>query len=94
MVSTIKRWLGIDALERENLILAKAFKAQGERIGILELETAILRHDLQELSRDSGKELTPAPVKPKIVSKPMKKAVNWKSFRSAAEKASEPQEQE
>lgn len=32
MVGTIKKWLGIDILERENLILVKALKAAHRRI--------------------------------------------------------------
>jgi hypothetical protein len=36
MVGTIKRWLGIEALERENLTLARALKAAHRRIGEME----------------------------------------------------------
>ena len=94
MVGTIKRWLGIDVLERENLTLAKALKAAHRRIG--EIEAATLK-DREATTKLSGwvesleKDLTPEPAKPKIVAKP--KPVTWKHFRSAIEKASEPQEE-
>ena len=78
MVSAIKKWLGITKLEDENLILAKALKAHTERLDALESAPV------------PEKELTSEPPKPKIVAK----RTNWRSFRSAAEKASEPEEQE
>jgi hypothetical protein len=94
MVGTLKKWLGIDVLERENLTLAKALKAAHRRIG--EIESAALK-DREATVKLSGwvesleKDLTPEASAPKIVPKP--KPVTWKHFRSAIEKASEPQEE-
>ncbi len=78
MVGKIKKWLGITALENENLILAKAMKAHTARLDALESVPA------------PEKELTSVPPKPKIVPK----RGNWRTFRAAAEKASELEEQE
>ncbi len=89
MVSAIKKWLGIDALERENLTLARAVAAHSRRIDILEGDAK----ETLALIEQYRKELTPEPAKPKIVAtKP--KPVNWKNFRTAAEKASESEREE
>ena len=85
MVDTIKKWLGIDGLEREKILLAKAIKALRERVIQLELATTKPVLELQ-------KNLTTEPAKPKLVEKPQR--VNWKQFRSAAEKASDPKQEE
>jgi hypothetical protein len=82
MVGAIKRWLGIDTLENENLRLAKAILAQRERIDKLSEDLAIT---LQ-------KNLTTESAKPKIVPRPQR--VNWRQAREALEKASEPQEEQ
>ena len=88
MVGAVKRWLGIDALERENLTLAKSAKAQSIRISATESDLE------QALSEIDGlkKGLTAEPAKGKIVPKP--RHTTWKTFRSAAERANDPQEQE
>jgi len=73
VVGTIKRWLGIEALERENLILAKSVFAMKDRISALE----------------SVKPLTSEPKPPKIVAKrTIPRHVNWKQARAAYERAS------
>ena len=87
MVGALKRWLGIKALEGENLILAKALQAHSKRID----EALEAAHVGQRMALDAQKELTSEPAKPKIVPK---QRVNWKNFRSAAEKASEPEREE
>lgn len=81
MVGQIKRWLGIDTLRADNVRLANALVALGERIKKLEADA--------KTAVDYGKSLTSEPVKPKIV----QKRANWKQFRSAAEKASDIQEE-
>ena len=88
MVSALKRWLGIESLERENLILEKAVKAQKERIERLEQDQ---KDNLASIA-DLEKRLTSEPAKPKIVPKPQR--TSWKQFRSAAEKASDPEREE
>jgi hypothetical protein len=80
MVSAIKKWLGIDKLERENLTLAKALLAETKQLDrIEESATKILN-----LVQAQEKSLTLEPAKPKMV--PKSKPVNWKNFKSAAEK--------
>lgn len=83
MVGTIKRWLNIDLLELETRALQGANAARVEEILIL---TDRIRR-MEEL-----KQLTSSPPKPKIEPKPHR--ANWRTFRSAAEKASDEQEQE
>jgi hypothetical protein len=79
VIGTLKRWLGIDALERENLILAKALQRMTDRVSALE----------------APRQLTPQPEKPKIISKlPAPKRVNWRQAREALEKASDTQEEQ
>jgi hypothetical protein len=88
MVGALKRWLGIKALEGENLILAKALQAHSKRID----EALEAAHVGQRMALDAQKELTSEPAKPKIVPKPQR--TSWKQFRSAAEKASDPEREE
>lgn len=76
MVGTLRRWLGIDKLERENAARAEEILTLVNRINTLALSTA-----------------QPAPVQRKTKSEPKPKPVNWRIFRSAAEKASEAVEQ-
>jgi len=83
MVDKIKKWLGIDALERENLILVKSVKAQKERIEKLEQE----QKDTFTAIADFEKRLTSEPVKPKIVPKPPK--LNWRQVQTAVAKANQ-----
>jgi hypothetical protein len=75
MVGTLKRWLGIDVLERENLILARAIKAHTERLDTIERGAA------------EQKSLTPEPVRPKIEPKP--KRMNWQQTRAMLERETE-----
>lgn len=79
MIGTLKRWLGIEALERENLILAKALQRMTDRVSALE----------------APKQLTPEAEKPKIIAKPPSpKRVNWRQAREALEKASDMEEEQ
>jgi hypothetical protein len=78
----------IAALQHENLTLAKAIRAHSKRLDDVEQDARVAK----ELALEQEKRLTSEPVKPKIVAKP--KPVTWKSFRSAAEKASEPEREE
>ena len=90
MVGALKKWLGIKALEDESLILAKTLKAHIERMDAIE---AHFISECEQIVKSIAetKELTSEPAKPKIVPK---QRVNWKNFRSAAEKASEPEREE
>lgn len=97
MVGTIKKWLGIDALERENWQLAKALKSAHERLSSLRREyqgtretLAALGTDVAALQLSHENSLTSEPAKTKIVPKPHR--ATWKSFRTMAEKASEAEE--
>ncbi len=85
MVGTIKRWLGIDVLERENVRLAQAVLAQRKRIDEI---PSLDDHEARIAYIE--KDLTSEKEKPKIEPKP--KARNWKTFRSQVEQATEPQE--
>lgn len=87
MVGAIKRWLGIERLERENLKLARSLQSAHARIGQLEIKFGRKALEIAELTSE--------PPAPKIVAKPpVPKRVNWRQAREALEKASEPQEQE
>ncbi len=91
MVGTIKRWLGIDALERENLTLAKALVTHGKRLDAVEEDQ---RQNLAAMV-DLEMRLTPEPEKPKIIAKPPSpKRVNWRQAREALEKASDMEEEQ
>ena len=79
MVGAIKRCLGIEALERENLILAKSLQRLTDRVSALE----------------APKQLTPHPEKPKIIAKPYApKRVTWRQAREALEKASDSEDEQ
>jgi hypothetical protein len=88
MVGALKKWLGIDVLERENLTLARSLQAHSKRID----EALEAGHIGQRMALDAQKELTSEPAKPKIVAKPQR--TSWKQFRSAAEKATDPEREE
>ena len=91
MVGTVKRWLGIDALERESLILAKVLAAQAKRLEAVEEDARKTSSQVAELQKG----LTSTPVAPKIESKtPAPKRVNWSQARQALERASESEEDE
>ena len=80
MGSTLKNWLGITVLERENLTLAKASVEFKKRIETLEAEVLELQ-----------KSLTPAKEKPIIEAKPQR--VTWRNFMSIAERTARQEEQ-
>lgn len=83
MVGTIKRWLGIDQLESENLTLAKSVTLLMNRVKELEIKA------------EPSKSLTTAPEPPKIVAKrTIPRHVNWKQARQAYEQASASEETE
>ncbi len=89
MVSAIVRWikdrLGISALERENVMLAKAILSTREECQFI---VKTLRGDTEDHEARIAfleNSLTAKATTAKIVPKP----ANWKQFRSAAEKASE-----
>jgi hypothetical protein len=88
MVGTIKRWLGIKALERENLILAKAVKklqesrGQAEAVAKTTLEVAL---DCQAVYKDHENRLTSIEGQPKIEAKPKTRTVPFRQFKSVAE---------
>ena len=77
MVSALKKWLGIDALECENVILAKSVKSQKERIEKLEQE----QKDSVASIADLEKRLTSDAPKQNMVSKPPK--LNWRQVQNA-----------
>jgi hypothetical protein len=91
MVGTIKKWLGIDVLERENRARADEILILTDRLKRIDNSVAeALASASDMLSRVNS--LTPEPAKPKIVAVPQR--VNWKQFRTAAERASEPEREE
>lgn len=83
MVGALKRWLGIDVLERENLTLAKAVKALQERVIQCEGDCK----SALEIVGDCQKLLTNKVPSRNIVPKPHKPS--WRNFRVAMEKATE-----
>lgn len=99
MVSTIKRWLKkwleVDVLEQENLILAKALKRHEENDKIFEeglnqcLADCKNMPDIEVRIAFLENSLTAKPTTAKIVPK----TANWKQFRTAAEKASESEQE-
>ena len=114
MVGTLKRWLkkwlGLDVIESENLRLARAIlalesrledtirRAQSEDDQIREAlngSVKMLRGEFPNLDDHEARiafcesQLTAKPSSPKIVPK----AANWKQFRTAAEKASETEQE-
>lgn len=88
MVGALKKWLGIDALELENLILAKAIRAQQGRIESLEQKQKDTLTAFAELER----RLTSEPAKPKIVPKPPK--LNWRQVQNAVARENQKLEEE
>ena len=88
MVGTLKRWFGIEALERENLILARSAKALKSRCEALEndakstLEVAL---DCQAVYKDHENRLQSIEGQPKIEAKPKARTVPFCQFKAAAE---------
>ncbi len=102
MVGAIKKWLGISKLERENLSLVKAALDHEDRVKSLETRLDVLTNtvngahaanmdDCEARIAFLEKSLTSKPSTAKIVPKAHK--TNWKQFRSAAERASEPEQE-
>lgn len=85
LVTWIKDRLGISALERENLQLLKAATSQRTQIELM-LEA---REDHEARIAFLENSLTAKPTTAKIVPK----SANWKQFRTAAEKATEEQQE-
>jgi hypothetical protein len=89
MVGAIKRFLGIDVLERENLRLARSSISAHARIGQLEVREGKTALEMREIS----KRLTAEAEKPKIIAKPSApKRVNWRQAREALENRDSPEE--
>ena len=88
MVGTVKRWLGIDVLERENLIMAKAIKTLQTRCEIIEsdakhtLEVAL---DGQAVYKDHETRLQAIEGQPKVEVKTRARTVPFRQFKSVAE---------
>lgn len=77
MVGTVKKWLGIDLIERENLTLAKALKAHTDRLDKLEQD----QKDNLAAIAEIEKRLTSAAAKLKIEPKPPR--LNWRGVQAA-----------
>ena len=98
MVGKVKKWMGIDVLERdfallqqENLAMARVILVHRQRIN----EALEAAHVGQSMAIDNQKQLTAEPEQPKIEPKPAApRRVNWRQAQAALEKASDPQEQE
>ena len=95
MVGQVKKWLGIDVLERENAARADEILVLTERIKRIDAATA----DAINAASDTlaqvvelQKQLTEKPARPKIVAKPAR--TNWRNFRTAAERATEPEQEQ
>ena len=78
----------IARLGRENLSCANALRAQVSLIGKVQADADTAFRTAEECKNS----LTSEPAKPKIVPKPQR--TSWKQFRSAAEKASDPEREE
>lgn len=88
MVGTLKRWLGIESLERENLILAKALKALQARVEQAESDakqTLEVAMDCKTLVGDHENRLTSIEGQPKMNAKPKTRTVPFRQFKSVAE---------
>ena len=81
----IREWLGIN-----DIVLALKDVPSAIMLQVAEANQK-KRHE-ETLALINALSMTSDPVKPKIVPKPQR--ANWKSFRSAAEKASDPQEEQ
>jgi hypothetical protein len=91
MVGAIKKWLGIEELERENLTLAKSLLAYRKRLDTVEED---VRQNVAAMAELENR-LTAEAEKPKIIAKPAApKRVNWRQAREALEKASDSPEEE
>lgn len=81
----IRKWLGIEEV-------LNAFKDVPSVVMLQAAEANQKKRHEEIMEALSEKQLTSEPAKTKIVPKPHR--ANWRTFRSAAEKASDEQEQE
>lgn len=81
MVGAVKRWLGIDVLERENLKMARSILALRE--ALKSKTDADVSESLAARVTSLEKSLTPEPAKAKIVAKP--KRMTWRGTLAAIE---------
>jgi hypothetical protein len=88
MVGTLKRWLGIEVLEHENLRLVDAIKKVNSKANEAEsdakkaLEVAL---DCQAVYKDHENRLTSIESQPKIDVKVKARTVPFRQFKSVAE---------
>ena len=88
MVGTLKHWIGIDVLERENLILLKAVKKLQEHREVTESDarhTLELAMDCQAVYKDHESRLRSIEGQPKIEPKLKAQKVPFRQFKAAAE---------
>lgn len=87
MVGAVKRWLGIDVLERENLRLAKACKSLDSAKEKDSHDYRVIFADFEARIAFFESRLTPKPSEAKIVPRPHK--TTFRQFAEAASKATE-----
>ena len=93
MVRTIKRWLGIEQLERENKARAEEISILTERIKRVDQIACDVMSATADILERLNK-LTSEPPKAKIEPKPPRPhRANWRTFRNAMEKASDPEQE-
>ena len=89
MIRTVKKWLGINILEAENLRLAKALKVQIEAVRTApDWAGTVEDHEVRIAWCES--QLTAKTSTARIVAKPQKRT--FRQFAEAASKASETEE--
>ena len=81
MVGTIKRWLGIDVLERENLTMARALNT----FQIDAKKTHDIALDCEAVYKDHETRLRSIESEPKAEPKPRARTVPFRQFKSVAE---------
>ncbi len=88
MVGTLKRWLGITALERDNLSLAKNIQKLIDRVNVVEsdakkaLDVAL---DCQAVYKDHESRLRAIEGQPKSEPKAKARTVPFRQFKAAVE---------
>jgi hypothetical protein len=88
MVGTLKRWLGIDDLERENVILVRAvqkLREYRERLEADARQTLEVALDCQTVYKDHETRLRAIEGEPKAEPKPKARTVPFRQFKAAAE---------
>jgi hypothetical protein len=88
MVGTLKRWLGIDDLERENVILVRAvqkLREYRERLEADARQTLEVALDCQTVYKDHENRLQSIEGQPKIEAKVKARTVPFRQFKAAAE---------